>query len=114
MQLHLKKSGKFLVMILSGSIRAEDNAAFEEALKDYRLREAPGVLLDISKLEYLNSRAIGGIMSLWKELSGLGRDFAIIRPAPLVERLLESVGMLSFVQVFDSLTDGIKAMSKAP
>lgn len=114
MQLHLKKSGEFLVMALSGSIRADDNATFEEALKDERLREAAGVLLDMSNLEYMNSRAIVGVMSLWKELSGLGKNLAIVRPSPLVERLLKSVGMLSFVPVHNSLTEGLEALGKAP
>ena len=110
MDLAIRKTGNAYVLTLQGSVRADDNQQFEDALKDGRLREAAGVVLDVTKLDYLNSRAIGVIMALWMELSDLGVKLLVVNPAPLVERLLKSVGIYTFVPVVASVAEALKSV----
>ena len=112
MDLAIRKAGKACVLTLQGSVRADDNQQFEDALKDRQLRETSGVVLDVTKLEYMNSRAIGMVMALWMELSGLGAKLLVVHPTPLVERLLKSVGMYNFVPVTASVAEALKSISE--
>jgi len=106
------KKGAVLVISISGHIRAEDNGELETALRDEKLRQSNMVVLDISSLDYLNSRAIGSVMALWMELASSGSKIRVIQPKPLVERLLKSVGMYTLVPTSLTVDNAVDELAK--
>jgi anti-anti-sigma factor len=89
-----------LVIYLSGSIRAEDNRSLENLVYDLEVEEYRGVVIDFAPLEYVNSRAIGTVMALWKQAAAEGVPVAVTEPNPLVARLLRAVGLYGLLHTF--------------
>ena len=103
--------GAFVISV-QGMVRPDDNTLFETTLRDVRFPGSRGVILDVSRLEYLNSRAIGALMALWIELSGGGTKMFIVHPGPLVERLLRSVGIYTLVPTVKTVDEALKQMQQ--
>ncbi|MBN1809031.1 MAG: STAS domain-containing protein [Planctomycetes bacterium] len=112
MEFSTGKTDGIIVLKLGGAVRAGDNDALQDALGSDDIRKSKAVIIDLSDLEYLNSRAIGTLMSLWKETTSSGRKIHIVNPKPLVERLLKAVGMYTLVPVSRSVEDAAAALSK--
>ena len=107
MILELKQVGSATVVAASGSIRADDNQRFAEALRGLR---APGckVILDVAELDYINSRALGEIVKFVQEMGPKGGRLVVVSPKPLVKKILRSVGLLSLISVRRSIEEAVE------
>lgn len=92
-----------LVIYLSGSIRADDNRPLENLIYDLDLSQYRGIVIDFAPLEYVNSRAIGAVMALWKQAAAESVPVAVTEPKMLVSRLLTAVGLYSLLRIFPSI-----------
>jgi len=61
------------------------------------------VVLDLTRVSYINSAGIGAIFSLRQYIHNLGGDFVITRPTPSVERILSVAGVLKIITVIESV-----------
>lgn len=102
----------FLVIHLAGSIRAEGNHLLEAFVKDLDLSAYRGVVFELSALEYLNSRAVGSLVAIWKLAVAETVEVAATKPRPLVARLLSSVGLYKLLPCHADLPAALKALKK--
>ncbi|MBN2713087.1 MAG: STAS domain-containing protein [Planctomycetes bacterium] len=66
------------------------------------------IVVDCEDVRYINSSAIGKIVEAYMELSEIGGAVRIVKAGDFVRRGFDSVGILSFIELCDSLDDAIE------
>lgn len=110
MKLRSEVTNNLLVIHLAGSIRAHDNHALEAFAADIEVADYRGVIFELSGLEYLNSRAIGTVMALWKAATASKVRVAATSPRPLVARLLAAVGLYRLLPCYPDVQAALRAL----
>lgn len=91
-------------VILAGG---EIDLANADALPDAASRidgAAPrsAVLLDLSRVEFMDSSGLRGLLEARRRIGEAGHPFALLRPSAPVRRVLELVDLLDDIPVVDS------------
>ena len=97
------------VLTLRGSVRAEDNNALAECLNGLREERRFRLVIDVTDLEYINSRGIGEVVRFLQEARPRGGRVVLVRPRQPIEKIMKAVGLHSLVQVFDTLEEAVAA-----
>lgn len=63
------------------------------------------VVVDCSNVEYINSSGMGAIMQTYMDLSERGGDLRLVAPNEFVRKTFEAVGILSFLETYDSVDE---------
>lgn len=88
----------------------------EESLDDAALQEldaalaeagAEAVVLDLSRLQYINSHGISIILSAWRRTRRLGGSFALTAPRGAVRKLFELTRISSFVETRGTVDEAV-------
>lgn len=73
----------------------------------------PGLVLDLGGVTFINSTALGYVVSVGKELAEQGRRIALARPQRSVEKLLRIVGLNSMLPHFRSVPEAQRHVGAA-
>jgi anti-anti-sigma factor len=63
------------------------------------------LLVDMSRLTFMDSSALHVILAAWKKLNGAGSVLALVGPSGPVRRVLELSGADSMVGIYDSVQE---------
>ncbi len=69
---------------------------------------APGIVLDLENMTFVNSAGLGAIVQLGKTLGEQDRRLALARPTRSVEKLIKVLGLNSMLPVFRGIDDASK------
>lgn len=98
------------IMILQGKIDQttdeEINSAFDELLE----KQMTNVVLDFSKVSYLNSTGIATIMGIAKENFDGGKKTHIVNLNQDSRMMFEAIGLNRWVKYFSSVEEALKAI----
>ena len=109
MELSQEERGGVDILTLRGSVRSEDNDAFEACLTELREARRLRLVIDASDLEYVNSRAISEVLRLLQEARLRGGNVVFVRPGQTVQKIMKAVGLYSLVQIYDTLEEAVAA-----
>lgn len=97
--------GKYQVISLSGEFDLNEVAYFEEKTEEY-LEKEKFVVLDLNKLEYLDSSGIGCIVRLYRDTEeNVDGKLVLYRPKGIIEELFEISNLTSFLTVIHTLEE---------
>jgi stage II sporulation protein AA (anti-sigma F factor antagonist) len=68
------------------------------------------LILDFSKVSFMDSSGIGVIMGRYKNMSNLNGKLIITSPGSQIKRVLEMSGMLKVIPMLDSVEEALKNM----
>ena len=111
MKISAQGNDGILVICLGGEIRSEDNRDIEALFDEIEIEAYKGIIVDLRELEYVNSRAIGSLMALWKQAASESIRVVCTQPNPLVARLLTAVGLYRLLPVYQDVDAALKALS---
>ncbi|HOX06828.1 MAG TPA: STAS domain-containing protein [Planctomycetota bacterium] len=103
--------GKLAVIRVEGEVQSADNQAFAEALRRLPPPPAGRMVLDLSALEYLNSRGLGDLMLFYQDARARGQEMAAAGARPAVLKVMRVVGLDRFVPCFDTVEAAERAWS---
>lgn len=86
-------------------VNQEESAQLARMLTEAVNGDSPVVVVDCRDVEYINSSGIGAIMEAYMQLTRRGGALRIVSPRGVVRKGFETVGILSFVETYDSLED---------
>lgn len=109
MELAHTERGPVDILAVLGTIHAEDNDAFAEELSRLRRAERFRLVIDAGGLEYLNSRAVATLAAFSREARPAGGKLVLLRPTRTVRKILDSVGLLSLVPMFETMEEAVAA-----
>ncbi|NLI78519.1 MAG: STAS domain-containing protein [Candidatus Riflebacteria bacterium] len=104
------------VTILAPTIDRLDaaNAAAFRLQVDAHLALGSRVLLDLEKIQFLDSTGLGVILGIFRQLKGSGGELRLCRPGPHVQTLFRMVRLGSKIPVHADRTEALAAFAAPP
>ena len=96
-------SGDHAVVIgVSGELDLASSPALESELERGQASEAALVIVDLRKLEFMDSTGLSVIVRAHQRATENGRDFAVVKGPQQVQRLLSLTGVAERLTLVDS------------
>ena len=113
MELITNEQDGVTVLQIKGAIRAEqDNESLAACLDKLIGQGAYSLALDVSDLDYINSRAIGDLMGYYFQVIDRGGSLAAADPQSMVRTVLSAAGVEKFIPVFNTLDEAVASLGK--
>jgi len=96
----IRKRDRLLVVRLFGEIDHHGAATLRREIDELLLRERPArLVLDLSRIEFMDSAGLGFLMGRLRLLRELGGTMAVSSPNEGVRKILRLAGMERFIEI---------------
>lgn len=103
----------YLVEIVNVSrATAREAKEFKQILDEDILYGHHNLILDLSKVEYMDSTFIGVMVVTFKKLRGRGGQMKLVKPGLFTNSLLNYTGTIELFDSFESLEEAVKSFEK--
>lgn len=96
--------------LLSKLSWADLEAAVSAAISNFELAAAPNLLLDLSRLTYINSGVVAGLVRLWKATQKRQGQFSVVSPHEDVTSVLKTSGLARVWTITDTREEAAYAL----
>jgi stage II sporulation protein AA (anti-sigma F factor antagonist) len=90
------------VLIVGGELDLSSSAALEEELARALASGAPCVVVDLRKVEFIDSTGLGVLVKAHQQAREADQDFGLVQGGPQVQRLLNLTGLSERLTVADT------------
>jgi anti-sigma B factor antagonist len=101
MELDLRENGNVNVLVLSGQLTISAEGQLSEAVDTLLESNRTRILLDLTRVSYMDSVGIGELVSSYRIVKRLGGALKILRPTKKVRDTLSLTQLLPIMEVFD-------------
>ena len=108
MNIKAKRIDDIEILTLFGVINAENIDTFHEHIEKILNENIRVVVLDLEKLEEIDSTGIGGIISLLKRMRMKNGDVRILKIRGAVKKLFELLRIDRGIDLFENLDEAMK------
>lgn len=111
MQVKFSNKGSTLVVSIIGELDHHSIEYVREKV-DVEMMKATtkNMILDFSKVSFMDSSGIGVIMGRYKNIMKLNGKAAVTNASAQIQRILEMSGILKIIPMYDSIDDAINRM----
>jgi anti-anti-sigma factor len=103
LELDVHQSGTMIILRVVGAVSEVDVYRFSQAIRDVVKRGQGAVAIDVSQIEYMESHAIGILVSHFSTLQRQGRELVLINtnndPTGYMRILLETTRLNEMIRV---------------
>jgi anti-sigma B factor antagonist len=104
----------FILLNVEGVIKLGESAQFFAQTLERALAEEEGhVLVDFSKINYIDSTGIGELVGYLGQFKGQSRKLILVSPTDRILKLLEVARLVDLFPIHDSVDEAIQAESDA-
>jgi anti-sigma B factor antagonist len=112
MQPAIEKVGDVTIVAVNVEELDAGNAdAFRHAMAPV-LKDCRKLVLDLDRVQFVDSRGCGGILSCLKHISPTGGDLKLCRVTPPVQMVFDLIRMGNICQIVNSREDAVQAFQK--
>lgn len=105
----------YLVEIVNISrATTKDAKEFKQILDEDILYGHHNIIVDLSKVEYMDSTFIGVMVVTYKKLRGRGGQMKLVKPGLFTNSLLNYTGTIELFDTFESSEEAVKSFQKKP
>lgn len=111
MEIYFKKRSKTLVAEISGDIdhhSAEDIRRLTE--RELYVSGAKNLIIDMSKVKFMDSSGIGVIIGRYKTVMALGGTTAIASPSKEADRILAISGIYRIIRSYPTVDNALSSV----
>lgn len=108
MNIDLQLAGRYAVLRLTGDFETYAVGDFLAAVQRVREQDVSLAVLNLRKVKFINSTAIGAVLRARKELKAAGGGLAIARSSAFVREVFAKLGLDQVVPFFDDEEDAIE------
>ena len=108
-----KRSGVWLIRA-EGELDAYTSDDLRGALADVGLESAGKVLVDLSRVSYIDSTALGVLVGAYKQLNEVGGRMGVCGGPPHVRKVFQISGIEQLMPVYADESAGLGALQEAP
>lgn len=87
---------------------------FKQILDEDILYGHHNIIVDLSKVEYMDSTFIGVMVVTYKKLRGRGGQMKLVKPGLFTNSLLNYTGTIELFDTFESSEEAVKSFQKKP
>ncbi len=107
-----RKQGEDTILRVEGVVRMGESAQFlAQTLEKLLAEEGGHVLIELSRINYIDSTGIGELVGYFGKFRERGRRLVLIQPAERIRRLLEVAKLDTVFPVYDSVEAALAASS---
>jgi len=88
-------------------IDVNNSQIFSKDLKDIILRNKAAFILDLQNIGFIDSSGLGAIVSVLRDLNGLGGKMVLCNAAPAVEVLFKMVRLSQIAEIYKTKDDAL-------
>jgi anti-sigma B factor antagonist len=100
------------VVSLAGELDLSTIPTIEGRLFE-QLRSHPGVVVDLTRLSFIDSSGIGLLIKAFRAVDGRGRLYTVVAPGSQVERVLQLAGIDRALPLFVERTRALDSLNGA-
>ncbi len=105
MQIETNPLDNVLIINISGRLDAEEPDMFRSKMRQILEQNNANIVIDCSKLEYMDSRGLGALISSLRLAIEKGGDIRIARVLPSVNMLLELTRANKVFKIFKTVDE---------
>ena len=103
----------FVVLSVEGLIKLGESAEFFSSTLAHVLEEETGnVMIDFSKIDYIDSTGIGELVGYLKKFTSQNRNLILINPSERIDRLLKLARLDLLFRIYDTQEAALAAESR--
>jgi anti-sigma B factor antagonist len=103
--------GNHAIVRIAGTLATGDTTrALQERLDKIAAEKTGAVVLDLSRLDHLDSTAIGVFVGNLKRFEGQGRRFLLVQPRERVASVLKITHLDSLFGIYPTVDEALKAL----
>lgn len=112
MKINVRDNAKVTVLEIKGNIMGgEDETVFYDKLRELIGQDRKKVVLDLSKVEWINSRGLGILISGLSTMRKSGGDLKLAGVADKVKSLLTMTRLITAFETHETVDDAVRSFS---
>ncbi len=113
MKLDLRENGNVNVLVLSGRLTIGAEGQLSEAIDTLLESDRSSILVDLTRVIYMDSVGIGELVSNYRTVKRLGGALKILGPTKKVRDSLSLTQLLPILEVFDDEETAVASFASA-
>ncbi len=112
MKIKITTKNEVHVVRVDGAIKAGDEYGLAEKIEKYIKPDmAPKFIIDLDKVPFLNSAALGTFLNIYKHVDSLNGRIVFTSLNPEVEKLMEITRLISVFEIFRSVGEAMESFN---
>jgi anti-sigma B factor antagonist len=100
----------FILLLIEGVIKLGESAEFFAQTLDRALsRDTGHVLVDFSKINYIDSTGIGELVGYLGRFQDASRKLILVNPSERIRKLLEVARLVELFPIYDTVDEALSA-----
>lgn len=100
----------FILLLVEGVIKLGESAEFFAQTLDRALdRDTGHVLVDFSKINYIDSTGIGELVGYLGRFQDASRKLILVNPSERIRKLLEVARLLELFPIYETVDEAVSA-----
>ncbi|MEA2491379.1 MAG: anti-sigma factor antagonist [Acidobacteriota bacterium] len=102
----------FTILYVEGLIKLGESAEFfSSALENVLKNESTNVIIDFTKIDYIDSTGIGELVGYLGKFSGQNRKLILVNPSERIQKLLKLAKLDAVFKIYSAEEEAIAAES---
>ena len=105
-----KHRDNFTVLYVEGLIKLGESAEFfSSALENVLKNESTNVIIDFTKIDYIDSTGIGELVGYLGKFANQNRKLILVNPSERIQKLLKLAKLDSVFKIYNSEDEAVSA-----
>ena len=112
MKMNIKEHKKVVIFELKGKIMGgPDATTFQDTLKEHIARDRKRFIIDLHKVDWMNSSGLGIMISGLTTIRNAGGELKLARVSDKIESLLMITKLITVFETYETLEDALMSFS---
>ncbi|HET7433748.1 MAG TPA: STAS domain-containing protein [Thermoanaerobaculia bacterium] len=105
----------FTILYVEGLIKLGESAEFfSSALETVLKNESTNVIIDFTKIDYIDSTGIGELVGYLGKFTGQNRKLILVNPSERIQKLLKLAKLDAVFKIYSTEEEAVAAESSSP
>ena len=105
----------FTILYVEGLIKLGESAEFfSSALENVLKNESTNVVIDFTKIDYIDSTGIGELVGYLGKFTNQNRKLILVNPSERIQKLLKLAKLDAVFKIYNTEDEAVSAESGAP
>jgi anti-anti-sigma factor len=110
-----KHTDNFTILYVEGLIKLGESAEFfSSALENVLKNESTNVIIDFTKIDYIDSTGIGELVGYLGKFTTQNRKLILVNPSERIQKLLKLAKLDAVFKIYNTEEEAIAAESGSP
>jgi anti-sigma B factor antagonist len=110
-----KHLDNFTILYVEGLIKLGESAEFfSSALENVLKNESTNVIIDFTKIDYIDSTGIGELVGYLGKFTGQNRKLILVNPSERIQKLLKLAKLDAVFKIYSNEEEAVAAESGTP